>query len=227
MVDKLVRQAQGGDSTARNKLISMHMPTIQKNVSLYEKAAIPRTAILGQGMLLANKAIANYNPNKGAAFETHLTGALRGLNRYVESNKRIDRVPENKRLRFGRLQAAESLLRTERGREATVYELADHLGWQPKHVQEIQTAGSQRSLAASGLQGVTAKNTVEEARLKEAAAMKYFGWSPEEQIIYDHLMGTHGKKAITHIDQISKQTGISASKVYRIRNKLANELRSI
>jgi RNA polymerase sporulation-specific sigma factor len=221
---RLIQQAKSGNKDALNKLIHLHLPLIQRSVSMYEKAPIPRTAILGHGMQLAATAVDRFDPTKEASFTTHLTATLRGLNRYVEGNKRIDRVPENKRLRIGRLMAVSDTLRLERGREPTVFELADNLGWSPKHVAEIQQATQQKSYAASGLENVSDHQVMTYAKLKEKAEMHYFSWSHEEQLIYDYLMGAHGKTRVSDVKRLIQMTGLSSSKIYRIREKLSKQL---
>lgn len=219
----LIEQTKKGDHVAMNHLIERHMPTINQQVNRFAKAPLPKSAILGEGIRIATLAAKRYDPTKGAAFSTHLTDQLRSLNRYVESNKRIDRLPENKYQRVGKLKAAKSLLRLQLGRDPTSYELADYVGWPIDHVIDIDRALTQRNLAASAINDESQKQEQIDARLKETIEMKYYSWPVEKQLVFDYLFGQHGKPKVD-INAIVRLSGLSQSKVYRIKDMIASDL---
>lgn len=224
VTDALLEKAKT-DPGALNSVLEASIGTIKKAASAYAGAPIPGAAIYGEGLRLAVNAIRGWDPSKGAAWTTHLTAHLRRLNRYVESNKRVDRVPENQYLRLTKYRAAKSLLEQRNGgREPTSVELADYLGWPVNHVERIEKVNSQRSLAGSGIEGAQRMSTAD-AMAKEKAELLYYGWPQEKQLVYDYLLGQHGKPRTGSVDVIAKKINKSPTSVYRIRNALANELK--
>jgi len=221
----LVERAQKGDKEALNRLIRSHMDLIQMKARGFRNAPIPIAAIEGEGMRLLALAVTKFDPSQGVAFRTFLDNYLRGLYRYVNSNKRVDRAPEHRHLRFHRYEAVKGLLRVEHSREPTVAELSDALGWSPTDVKQMDRMMSQRSLAGSGLENVKALDQAH-SRYQESVELAYAGWTKQQQAVYDLSMGAHGKQRLSSVPAIARTLGITADKVYKIKRELAQELGS-
>lgn len=223
---QLMRAAQNGDRDAMNQILRQYMPVIKKEARKkgMGRAPIPPMAILGEGIRLAVSAINSFDNTKGAAFETHLTSNLRALQRYINTNKRIDRVPDNKNLQLPKYRAVKALLKAEKGREPTRYEMSDALGWPVSQVMDLEKALTQGTYAASGLNNIQDQQQAINDRLKETVDMSYYTWPAEKQLVFDYTFGMHGKQML-EVPQIIKETGLSQAKVYRIRKQLQDELR--
>lgn len=221
---ELVRRAKAGDTTALNQLIRNHKDLLAMKARYAGgRAPIPLPAVEGEAMRIVALAVNRYDPNSNASFRTFLDAHLRGLNRYVQGNKRVDRVPEHRLLQVQRFQAVKSLLRTERGREPTTQELVESLGWSPSEVVQMEKILHQRSLAASGLHNVS-QQTSAFSRYSESAELLYVTWTPAEKLVYDYSLGAHGKPQISSVEQIARKTGMTADRVYKIKRKLTKDI---
>jgi DNA-directed RNA polymerase sigma subunit (sigma70/sigma32) len=223
---ELVRRAKVGDKLALNQLIKNHRDLLELKARYAGgRAPIPLPAVEGEAMRIVALAVTRYDPTSNASFRTFLDAHLRGLNRYVQSNKRVDRVPEHRQLQIQRFQSVKSLLQTERGREPTTQELVEALGWSQSDVMEMDKVLQQRSLAASGLYNVR-QQTSAFSRYNESAELLYVTWTPQEQLVYDYSLGAHGKPQIASVEQIASKTGMTADRVYKLKRKLTKDIAS-
>jgi len=221
----LAQRAKAGDKEALNRLIRNHKDLIQMKARGFRNAPVPIAAIEGEGIRLLAMAVTKFDPAQGVAFRTFLDNYLRGLYRYVNSNKRVDRAPEHRHLRYHRYEAVKSLLRVEYDRVPTQTELSDALGWSPADIRQMEQMTSQRSLASSGLENIQSRDQAH-SRYQESAELAYAGWSREYQSIYDYSMGTHGKPQIKAVPDIARRVGSTPDRVYKVKRILAQELGS-
>jgi DNA-directed RNA polymerase sigma subunit (sigma70/sigma32) len=221
----LATRAKAGDKEALNRLVRNHKDLIQMKARGFRNAPIPLAAIEGEGIRLLAVAVTKFDPDQGVAFRTFLDNYLRGLYRYVNGNKRVDRAPEHRHLRYHRFDAVRSLLQVEHNRVPTTTELSDALGWSPADVRQMEQMSSQRSLAGSGLDNVKARDQAH-SRYQESAELAYAGWTKQQQAVYDYSLGMHGKPQISAVPLIAKRVGITSDKVYKIKRQLAQELGS-
>lgn len=178
-------------------------------------------------------ALRTYSPTAGAALQTHVYNSVhqkaKRLN-YMYQN--LGHVPEPRATQIGLYQTEYENLRATLGREPSQPELADRLGWDLKDVATIQKE-IHKDLA---IEGATEEQAIFESSVdEEVLDYLYYELSPEEQLVYDHIFGKHGKprmiKANNKIDfdGISKRVGFSASKAraifVRIRTKLQKALK--
>jgi DNA-directed RNA polymerase sigma subunit (sigma70/sigma32) len=220
---KLVADYKGGDKQALNQLIRNHMDLLIMKARRFDKAPVPYPAVLGQAMQLTAVAAKKYDPDSDVRFRTFLEHYLRGLRRYVDQNKRVDRVPEHRLLQVNRYMSQKALLQARQDREPSNQELAEALGWSVTEVQQMEKVLNQRSLAASGLENVEGEDAAQ-SRFAETVELSYVSWSPEEQLVYDYSVGAHGKPQLRSVPEIAKTTGLSTDAVYRIKRKLAKQL---
>jgi len=220
---KLVEAYKSGDKGALNQLIKNNMDLLQMRAGRYRSAPVPFAAILGQAMQLTAVTAKKFDPKSDTRFRTFLDYHLRGLYRYVQQNKRVDRVPEHRLLQVHRYESQKSLLQARQDREPSNQEMAEALGWSSSEVQQMEKVLGQRSLAASGLENVEAQDSAQ-ARFAETVDLSYVGWTPQEQLVYDYSVGAHGKPKLASVPEIAKRTGLSTDAVYRIKRKLASEL---
>jgi hypothetical protein len=220
---ELVRRAKAGDSRSLNELVTRHKDLLEIRTNQFRQAPIPTPAIFGESIRLVRVAVQQYRPESGIQFRTFLEATLRGLNRYVNSNKRVDRVPEHRSLQIGRYKAIKSLVKADKSREPTADELADELGWSLKDVLEMEKILRQGTYAASGISNLSVSNTMA-SRQAETVDLMYVTWTPEEKLVFDYSLGAHGKAATSSVVEIAKNINTTTDKVYRIRRQLAKKL---
>lgn len=220
----LILRAKAGDFAARNELLRKYKEDLDRAVRKWSRAPVPSAAIEGEAMKLLLLAADRFDPKAGVKFKTFLDAQMRGLYRYVNTNKNVARVPEHRVLQIQRYQNAKSLLEAKKDREPTHEEMADHLSWSLQQVQMMDTALSRGSLslATSEEKGFSDPITFYD-RMGETFEFIYFKMEPEEKLIYDYSLGAHGRKKLGSVEDISRVTGIPTHKVYAIKKKLAKE----
>jgi len=217
---ELWRRHKQGDRQATSELLDRLKPHVDSRVSLYRDVAIPPQAIYGHAMNLTMHAIDTYDPKSGAALPTHVVNHLQRVSRFVNQNKNIARIPEHRALRVGTFQSVHSSMSAELGRQPTVEELADELGWSHK---EVGTMGrSLRSDLSASAMPEAAEARFHD-RTKETMYFVRGGLLPQEREAFDHLWGFDGKKHLS-VSEISKRTGLSVDRVYMLRKQTAQKI---
>lgn len=223
--EELVVRAKAGDAAARNDLLRRFSTTLHYKANAYLNAPIPAAAIEGEAMKLLLQAIDKFNPGMGLKFKTLLEQMLKGLYRYVATNKNIARIPEHQVLQISRFNSVKDILRAAKDRDPTPDEIADAIGWSVTQVVKMESSLSRRSIAMSGIE---AKHGVEDlpAKISDVVEFEYFSMTPEEKIVYDLSIGAHGKKQMTNVAAIAKAAGTTPDKVYAIKRVLARKIAS-
>lgn len=211
-----------GDSGATNKLLTELDPLIQQRVALYKgRVAIPHHAIEGHAKSLALHAMETFDPKAGTQLSTHVVNHLQRVSRYVNQNKNVARIPEHRVLRVGTFESAASQLSAVLGRDPTIEELADDLGWSRQEVQTMQKSLGTRTLSASAMPDSLEGEFSD--RHAETLSFVRFGLLPKERGAFDLMFGFNGKKAI-HMDDVAKRTGFSTDYLYRLRRRVQQEV---
>jgi DNA-directed RNA polymerase specialized sigma subunit len=224
----LIVKAQKGDMLAKNELLRQYKPALNRMCMAYTRAPVPSAAIQGEAMKIFMTSVDSYNPKADVLFKTYLETQLRGLYRYVNSNKNVARVPEHRILQIRRFQQAKGLLYAQKDREPTNDELSDHLGWSQQQVQMMDTALSRRDLSVTqAAEAGIADPATFYNRMGETFEFMYFQMLPEEKLVYDYSLGAHGKPALKSVNEIAKKTGIPADRVYSIKRKLAKQVTQV
>jgi len=174
-------------------------------------------------------ALRTFKPSAGASLQTHVYGAVhqkaKRLN-YLYQN--LGHMPEPRAMQVGLYQTEHANLRDSLGRDPTHQEIAERLGWAVKDVQHIQNE-IHKDLALA--EGVEEQVTFESSADEETLEYLYYDLTPEEQQVYDYILGKHGKpklvKANNRIDfdKISGKTGYSASKIRSIADRIKVKLK--
>ena len=178
------------------------------------------------------ESLRTYNPDKGA-LGTHVYGSVqqkaKRLN-YMYQN--LGHMPEPRAAQVGLYQTEHANMRGELGREPSAAELADRLAWSLKNVSRIQKE-IHKDLAMAD--GTEEQPIFETSKDEEILNDLYYDLTPEEQVVYDHVFGRHGKMAAVKanrkvdFDLIGRRSAMSPSKTrslwVRVRNKLDKALK--
>jgi len=171
-------------------------------------------------------ALRTYDPSKGVALQTHVYGTVhqkaKRLN-YLYQN--LGQMPEPRAQIVGRYQTEQANLRHELGREPSAAELADRLSIGLKDVERLQRE-VQKDLSLSSLEEEV---VIESSKDEEIITLIYYDLTNEEKLVYDYILGRHGKPALTKggkrpdFDAIAARVGFSSSKVRSIHAKIKNK----
>lgn len=217
----LVAKAKTGDQPAFNELLRRHNDLLNHKANAFRRSPIPVSVFHAHAMQLAHNAVNRFDPKSGVQFRTFLDSTIR-LNRFATQNKNVARIPEHRALLIGRYKAAREMIAGTVDREPTPAELAEYLGWSVADAVRMEQALSRRDLAASSMEFDQVSNVGD--RVSETVDFLYFELSPEEQLVFDYSLGKHGKKRLDSVAAISKQTGLTADRVYAVKRKLAQRI---
>jgi hypothetical protein len=197
-------------------------PVIQVEVNKWS-GAIARPVLEAKAKALALEAIKSYNPNAGAALGTHVTNRLKKLSRSVYTHQDAVRLPEYTKLKTQSLYRANEALTGVHGREATNQELADHLGWSPKMVSNVQQSAHAELIQSedSGA-GMFQTHSVWGSDTDDGMVdMLYYDMAPTDKLIFEHSTGYSGKPILSNTD-LRKKTGLTQGQLSYRKRQMVN-----
>jgi DNA-directed RNA polymerase sigma subunit (sigma70/sigma32) len=212
------------DYTHLNQLLSSMEPYLQSHVNKFASSPLPRQAIESQARILAWKAFHTYDPNKGAALNTHLGHELKHLTRFVLEYQNVGKIPENRGIAISKFQNIKSNLTEEIGREPTVLELSDRLQWSTAEVERMQTElrqdlnviqGKEESFFDTGYHVTDQTN--------EIVQFVYHSVSPEEQKILEYSFGIGGASKLS-VDDMALKLNKTPTQIRTMRMELARKI---
>jgi len=227
--EALAVEAAKGDTRALNTLIERHKDLLTLKSNGFANVPVPMAAVLGHSMKLLAVTTKNYDPAAGVKFRTFLESNLRGLNRFVHKHKNVLSFPQHKLMAIAKFKEVGDMLASRFGHPPTDWQLADALGWSIPDIQEMRRKLSQKEFAASGLENNVGKEQEADAvrsRYIETAELMYFGLTSEQKMVFDYSLGRHGKPKLKTDAQIANVTGLSPSKINRIRKDIAIKLQA-
>jgi DNA-directed RNA polymerase specialized sigma subunit len=201
-------------------LLTRLAPLINREVGKWG-ATVPRVALESKARILTIEALENYDPNRGAAIGTHVTNRLRKLSRFVYPYQNVARLPENKQLLFNTFQVAQNKLYDEHGREPTVEEISDELGWTKRKVSDFQHSFGRRELVES--EGAFIEDDPATSGLVD---FYYHGLAPDDKRLFEDITGYGGKRPLPNSQLMSKYRLTQGQLSYRKR-KFIDQIKKI
>jgi len=209
-----------GDKNVLSVLLEEMEPQIRAAVYKYANSGLPETAMRAEAKRLVLDAFNNYDPSKGT-LKNYVALYLQKLYRYVNNHQNVVRLPENHRLAYGELLRAEDELRMAYGREPTITELADKLGWDPARISLLKKETVGASIVSSEVWDV--HNTADTLEFNNALAYAETKLSPPEMKVLEYSTGIGGIRKGT--GEIASELNKSPSWVSNTKNKIAALLR--
>jgi DNA-directed RNA polymerase specialized sigma subunit len=203
-------------------LLNQMSPIIHREVNKWA-SAVSRSLLEAEGKRLAVEAFQTYDPNRGVALATHVTTRLQKLSRLAYTTQNVARLSETKTLQFHNYNTSRHDLQERHGREPTVVELADHMGWSPKKLQDFQTQINRKEYIESEDHP---DMTDAETHLVDFI---YYDLTPQQQKIFEYTTGYRGSPKLSNKDimsrmgitqgQLSYQKNLIVQTVERIRTR--------
>ena len=163
-----------------------------------------------------------YNPNSGAALQTHIFGSVHNkVKRLNYEYQNLGKLPEDRAMMVGRFQNEFENMKNDLGREPSAAEMADHMSLPIKQIANLQKE-IRKDLAMAD--GTEERSFEEGSKEDEMATYIYYELNPEEKVVYEYIMGMYGRprmvKGNNVIDYpgIASRMGVSESKVRTIHN---------
>jgi hypothetical protein len=118
-------------------LLKMYDNVFAQKIKAWKAPTVPAAAFKAELQTQAIKAFKNYDPNRGAALNTHVESRLPKAKRYNNRYQNVMYIPEGMSSQIGKINKAKESLNEELGREPTINEIADHMGMPPKRLKNI------------------------------------------------------------------------------------------
>lgn len=206
-------------------LLKRFDPVIGQRMSMWKPENVSASALRANLEGLAVKAFETYDPNRGAALNTHVQNTMKRGLRFVHKTQNLAYIPEAKVEKIGPINTAIDALTEDLGRTPTASEIAAHMNQgvprdkhiTPRRVQEIQ---NQRlaDLFESGTDFDPV--AVSSPREQEVLALLRPSLSSDQQSVFDHLYGLNGKARTTSTGDIARKLGKSPSQVSRLKKSI-------
>lgn len=185
--------------TNASALLQQVNPLVQREVNKWA-GTLARPLLETEGKRLAMQSFHNYDPNRGAALGTHVVNQLQKMSRLSYANQNVARLPENKMLLYHSYNLSHSQLQDELGRAPTTDELADHLGWSIKHVENYRKdIGRQEMLESGGTESSGAGLYTADGD-DHMVDFIHHGLPPVQKGIFEHLTGYAGAEVMSNQD---------------------------
>ena len=200
---------------------------IQNEVNKWS-GAIARPVLEAKAKQLALEAIKSYDPDAGAALSTHVVNRLKKLSRQVYTHQDAVRVPEYKKLKIHAYFRGEKELMNQHGREPTSQELADHLGWAPSTLADVQRAMRPELIQSEDVGGgLFERQSVWGSDTDDGMIdMIYYDLDPIDKLIFEHSTGYGGKPELSN-KEIMQKTGLTQGQLSYRKRKIVDKIQKI
>lgn len=214
------------DEESLLRILNNYDRFLRFHANKFKTSPIPYNLILLEAKRWLIKAVETYNPNKKAAFNTHLTNYLRKLFRFVSVNQNIAKIPEQRILKINNYKSAATQLEDKLGREPSDAELADELSWSVKEVQRLRNELGRAEILNFGKDYSFSDLGIESDKISKALKIIYYDGSKEERFIMEHTTNLFGKKQYNILD-LANKLKISESKVKSIMSNINKKVMEI
>ncbi|HKP88365.1 MAG TPA: sigma-70 family RNA polymerase sigma factor [Thermoleophilaceae bacterium] len=137
----LAKRIERGDQDAKDRMIEANLRLVVSNAKRYRGAGLPFLDLIQEGILGLIRAVEKFDYRRGFKFSTYATWWIRqAMQRGLQHQARTIRIPVHIGQELSRLRAAERKLGAELGRDPTDAELANALGIDPAHLDELRAA---------------------------------------------------------------------------------------
>lgn len=227
---ELWHQWKGGGKRPEDldPLLKLYQPVINQKVMQWKAPSIPASAFRAelQGHLI--KAMDKYDPNRGAALNTHVEIHLQKAKRYNNRYQNLAYIPEGQASQIGRINKAHDQLSEDLGHAPTYEELGKHLGMSAARVETIQKARVKDIRASDFDADPTERGTsYEEQSLAVAKGIlpQLFPNKPDMHELFHYTFGTGGFPQVSSTTELARRMGKSQSQVSRMKTELGATLR--
>lgn len=204
---------------ALQQLLDQMNPIINREVNKWA-SSMSRSLLEMEGKRLAVEAFKSFDPTKGATLSTYVASRLPKLSRIVYANQNTARLSETKALLFHTYNAATNELRDRHGRDPTNDELADHLGWSHKKLNQFQRQAGRKEFVESE------EHPDYDQGDDHLIDFIYHDLTPLQQQIFEHSTGYMGKEKLSGAAMM-KKLNITQGQLSYQKNLIVKKIETI
>jgi len=137
----LAKRIKRGDRKAREQMITANLRLVVKIARDYEGLGLPLLDLINEGNIGLMKGVERFNPRKGAKLSTYASWWIKQcIMRALANQSKTIRLPVHVVDKVAHIRKAEVKLREAFDRDPTDQEVADHLGLNPRRIQQYRDA---------------------------------------------------------------------------------------
>jgi len=137
----LAKRIKKGDRKAREKMITANLRLVVKIARDYEGLGLPLLDLINEGNIGLMKGVERFKPGKGAKLSTYASWWIKQcIMRALANQSKTIRLPVHVVDKVAHIRKAEVKLREAFDRDPTDQEVADHLGINPRRIQQYRDA---------------------------------------------------------------------------------------
>lgn len=209
------------DYGSYRKLKDRHKGMVMQAVNMYRAANIPTASLEAEAWTLFDDAVNNFKTNKDAKFSTYLNYQLRKMDRHTKKYQNVARIPEALSGKIGEYDRFVGDFAQKNGKQPTYSEIAKGLGMKVKHVKQLNMS---RRADVYESRGVSTEGIDQDERINWILVDLREELGPQEQMVYDHLVGHGGVKPISNKRDLAKKLNMSPGRISQITTDIAKKI---
>ncbi len=167
----LAKRIKKGDRKAREKMITANLRLVVKIAHDYEGLGLPLLDLINEGNIGLMQGVERFNPRKGAKLSTYASWWIRQrMLRALANQAKTIRLPVHVVDKVAHIRKAEVKLREAFDRDPTDQEVADHLGLNPRRIEQYRVASKAPISLDAPIEADSSQNVSETVADANAAA---------------------------------------------------------
>lgn len=222
----LWRRYKRGDKQALNELVRSFKPLVHSRVKPWTtNSPLPKSAVEAEGVRLLKMGFDTYDPDKGAALNTHVWNYLQKIHRYGYTYQNVGSLPEPRAAKVGTYQNTLEQMKDNLGREPTIQELRGELGWKVSDLKAMQEELRSDLSLDQDLGPIFASNTDPAV---EALMATYYDADPDKQLVMEYTFDEFSAKpTISGVNNIATKVGKKPNQVRKMHKEIYKSISSI
>src|SRR5436190_22307864 len=139
---ELARKIKKGDRQAREQMITSNLRLVVTIAHDYANLGLPLLDLISEGNIGLTKAVARFEPGKGAKLSTYAMWWIKqSIKRALANQSKTIRLPVHLVDKLAKVRRVSLQMSDELGREPTDDELGEELGIAPEKVARLKSIG--------------------------------------------------------------------------------------
>ena len=221
---KIVQWQKTLDPSVMIDLVTRYQPIVNSVVNRYKTVGVSVPTLRAKANAQLFQALKTYDPSHNTQPSTHIWNNLQKVQRIAGESLQSGPIPEYRNLKKSTFVTIRDNLTDQFGRDPSVAEMADEMGWNQAEVERMNKELSGEVTASNAAFDFYGNSTVIPSRERELAHYLYHGLSGPEKIVYEHTFGYGGKPILKNVD-IAKKLRTNEMAISRIKKKMAKRIK--